>query len=197
MKEASRLIVNTVSLRLLAGWIWNLNERVASTDYLQKCATSTWMSIVCAYCIIWTSKREVRGSVSVLKMSKSKLEKILVILYLPLPTFRRNSSPMSFPALLWKADERKSMKSYISCVFFPISCVFPRARYSKLFFAHFKLSLGSYISESNALTIDGKSIFSWMVQIVIAVETHFESGSAQQHPFYKVGNNGFWNKISF
>ena len=26
------------SARLLAGWIWNLNERVASTDYLQKCA---------------------------------------------------------------------------------------------------------------------------------------------------------------
>ena len=51
--------------------------------------------------------------------------------------------------------------------------------------------LGSYISESNALTIDGKSIFSWMVQIVIAVETHFESGSAQQQPFYKMGNNGF------
>ena len=104
---------------------------------------------------------------------------------------------MSFPALLWKADERKSMKSYISCVFFPISCVFPRARYSKLFFAHFKLSLGSYISESNAPTIDSKSIFSWMVQIVIAVETHFESGSAQQQSFYKMGNDGFLNKISF
>ena len=58
-------------------------------------------------------------------------------------------------------------------------------------------SLGSYISESNALTIDGKSIFSWKIQIVIAVETHFESGSAQQQPFYKMGNNGFQNKISF
>ena len=58
-------------------------------------------------------------------------------------------------------------------------------------------SLGSYISESNAPTIDSKSIFSWMVQIVIAVETHFDSGSAQQLPFYKMGNDGFLNKTSF